>query len=623
MKRFGRKTAIAAVVLMIVIVGIGRQANGADVLPTAATVDGDQIDAVFLDAKGPIFLRFHVQYDGVSFRKAWDRFAARSFELADRDKNGSLAYAEAQQAILTVGIPWSLDGGLLDEKTGITRDAWVAWLRQTGEAALVEQPAASDTATVYRLNWVTGGQPPKSDNELWQHLDANGDGSLTREEIAAARDRLRPFDLDDNEVIAASELRPYENGMSRFLLVNSLVSGSMYTSPPSAGPSIQLISSSGDNAVAVAERILARYDSKEYIAPRTFDAQGRQNVIDLPEGNLNVIGADDARRFDLTRTLVAADPIKPGLSRVEIGLTAEEFQRLDGNRDKLLDKDELTLMVKNARPEFALVVRLGADARRLGKFALPEGKVSGLPPTTRGTIHDNGDGTLTLRIGLLHLRFTAADAGSWDDQKRGLEQAFDSYDGDNNDYLDAKEAPGVVGPALFEQMDSDKNGMVFLDEMLDYHRERFAFGQSRLAVGGSDQGKQFFKLVDGNDDGRLSLRELAGLRTSLATWDVDRDHKLTEAEIPRQFTVNFGHGAATELGWTRLSFTTVVFNDGATANGGPPKPEAGPVWFRKMDRNRDGDVSPREFLGPAEHFRRLDANGDGLLDAAEAAKLGQ
>jgi hypothetical protein len=37
-----------------------------------------------------------------------------------------------------------------------------------------------------------------------------------------------------------------------------------------------------------------------------------------------------------------------------------------------------------------------------------------------------------------------------------------------------------------------------------------------------------------------------------------------------------------------------------------------------MDRNNDGDLSPSEFLGSAEEFRRLDADGGGLISAEEA-----
>ncbi|MEX0977476.1 MAG: hypothetical protein WDZ48_01405, partial [Pirellulales bacterium] len=44
----------------------------------------------------------------------------------------------------------------------------------------------------------------------------------------------------------------------------------------------------------------------------------------------------------------------------------------------------------------------------------------------------------------------------------------------------------------------------------------------------------------------------------------------------------------------------------------------GPLWFRKMDRNNDGDLGPNEFVGPRSAFDKLDADGDGLIDRAEA-----
>jgi hypothetical protein len=47
-------------------------------------------------------------------------------------------------------------------------------------------------------------------------------------------------------------------------------------------------------------------------------------------------------------------------------------------------------------------------------------------------------------------------------------------------------------------------------------------------------------------------------------------------------------------------------------------PLHGPVWFYKMDRNGDGVVSLREFLGSREHFDAIDTDHDGFITLMEA-----
>src|SRR5262249_3839556 len=112
-------------------------------------------------------------------------------------------------------------------------------------------------------------------------------------------------------------------------------------------------------------------------------------------------------------------------------------------------------------------------------------------------------------------------------------------------------------------------------------------------------------------DNRLGLRELRTASDRLASFDRDGDGQVNAAEIPHRFDWSLSQvpiplGFVVRGNLTRMEIVR------------PRIPTQNPAWFQKLDRNQDGDLSPREFLGPRAEFRRLDADGDGLISASEA-----
>lgn len=110
------------------------------------------------------------------------------------------------------------------------------------------------------------------------------------------------------------------------------------------------------------------------------------------------------------------------------------------------------------------------------------------------------------------------------------------------------------------------------------------------------------ELLDQNHDAGLSIREL---RTA---WQV--------LEIA-------GCTVESQLDLSRVPGVTFFI-----ASQGYPNSfrQVTPIridWFQQMDRNTDGDVSRREFIGSLEAFGRMDIDQDGLISLTEAAAISQ
>jgi hypothetical protein len=193
-------------------------------------------------------------------------------------------------------------------------------------------------------------------------------------------------------------------------------------------------------------------------------------------------------------------------------------------------------------------------------------------------------------------------------------QQFNQLDADANGYLGRDETMERIRfeRGLFDLMDADGDDKVFADEMKHYVRARSEPVAATCRVNVYDTGYGFFMALDGNADGRVSERERRKAAAALAQLDRDGHVGVGQNEPVRHFHVEFVRGSYQLFGPSEeLISQTPAFQK---------RMLTGPIWFQRMDRNNDGDLTWNEFLGPREVFHKLDANGDDLIDPTEAAK---
>jgi hypothetical protein len=140
-----------------------------------------------------------------------------------------------------------------------------------------------------------------------------------------------------------------------------------------------------------------------------------------------------------------------------------------------------------------------------------------------------------------------------------------------------------------------------------------AVSESQIAVGAVIDGNPLLRVLDRDQDQRLTLRERQELKGLLTSLDRDSDGSVTAAEVPAPIRLAITLGPHVHQ--------LLAAPTGAARPLTPRSDPAPPDWFASMDKNSDRDLSREEFLGTTEQFKQADADGDGLLNVPEALKL--
>jgi len=427
----------------------------------------------------------------------------------------------------------------------------------------------------------TGGE---ADESLFQHLDLNGDGVLTAGELRKARETLAPLDADDDETISIGEL---------------------------AGALQKRGSNSPERAVAVGQA--ASLPPKGGKKNDQAGNPGRAPVNRLP---LLILGPD-ASAESVAEALVreyGSGPMERTDRRLDLpalGLSREDIRPFDRDGDGRLSVGELAKLVVEIPPQLELSFELFDQRRGRPRVSIAPAKH---PPAFEWQ-QTYGDAATLLVNGLkvaLSAKRTRASTG---DMSSFYALRFNIVDKDKNNHLDKKEFAALGLPvADFAAIDANGDGQIVPTELTDYFKRKTAGSVNRVVVTVADESKTLFDFLDTRPDGRLSPRELNAAAARLGELDRNHDGKLTQGELRTQIRI--------EVEVKRYPETRPTMSVAAPRNrsaAAVPR-DRGPEWFLRMDRNYDGDVSWREFLGSRQTFDQLDADHDGLLSPEEAER---
>ena len=466
-------------------------------------------------------------------------------------------------------------------------------------------------------------------DRLIKTLDADEDGQLTREETSRSpllRKKQRPKakaflqSLGQAQVLSRRDIMQSVQRQSGEIIVYR----EDKTSSENDGELFAFLDEDGDGVLnhmelfGTGKRILEKDNDgdenvsfEELLPEEEPEPQPAVLAPQLPQPRRPTQSATVTMLRDTRHVMLAGDLVRKydrnrdrGLSQKETGWLSETFEFLDTDENKVLDAAELTF-VHRAPVDLELAIDLDP-----GDSATPAVQV--LAVNGRQLKATNRPDFCRIEFQGAVVTFARRYLDPFVDSIDNAMIEFNNMDGDANGYLEKSETEQETRLARggFETIDADGDGKIFAEEMERYIRVFTEPIASTCAIKIYDTGHGFFMALDANGDGRIGIRERRQAARSLAMMDRDGVDGVSRREPVRHFHVEFVRGTYRMFGSMNESVAeTPAFQQ---------RSEVGPVWFRRMDRNGDGDISWDEFFGPRDVFHSLDTDHDGLIDSAEA-----
>jgi Ca2+-binding EF-hand superfamily protein len=531
-------------------------------------------DFIFLGSERPVLLRLHLVLSGRSYEAPWQEFMDGLFQDLDVNEDGFLDKTEAGRIPRAEFLNNQIRGVFAfysspqiaplaevdaDRNNRVSREELAAYYGKANLRPFRFEPSSDEDSA----NRVTA--------RMFKYLDANEDSLLSSEELANGRNTLRQLDLNEDELITSQEILGVQE--------------------------------TGGYAFRVPSPSASRPVSEEHI-PAFLEV--------LPEGKSasNVVRAL-LLTYDRDRDV--------RISAKELGLAKQAFQALDSDSNDLLDGLELQGFLRRAPdlemkaivgelPSGSVVARLlravgVSEPTRLHvavgeKGTTQPGKISRSIPSA--LVWNLGDAEIEIQVD------TSSQNRSQGVRRLYLRE-FNNLAGKDKTVEEKKALPNYALRGVFKLADRNSDKKLTEKELLAYLDIHDKGATSILVMQMQERGRNLFTTLDASGEGSLSARELleAGSRLKLTG---SGKTGLARSDIPRRFRLVLGQGQA-NYRTIRTAQVSMFFRP--------------PVWFQNMDRNRDGDVSRREFLGSEAEFQRLDQDRDQLISSREARRAGR